>query len=99
MNNFCIFKHLTIPEDRVFFNPSEEFYIDYLKPYYVITKDGQYLFASTQKGRMPDQVHYMVPKDYKLGVGQKGFDIEKGILTAQELSEQIEKKILKAGNK
>ena len=78
MNNFCVFKHLTIPEDRVFFNPSEEFYIDYLKPYYVITKDGQYLFASTQKGRMPDQVHYMVPKDYKLGVGQKGFDIEIG---------------------
>jgi len=30
---------------------------------------------------------------------EKGFAIEKGILTAQELSEQIEKKILKAGNK
>lgn len=78
MSGFNVSEDLTIPEDRIFLNPSDEFYINYLKPYYVITKDGQYLFASTQKGRRPDQVHYMVPKGYKLGVGQKGFDIVTG---------------------
>ena len=78
MSGFNVSEDLTIPEDRIFLNPSEEFYINYLKPYYVITKEGQYLFASIQKGRRPDQVHYMVPKAYKLGVGQKGFDIDTG---------------------
>ena len=59
-------------------NPSDEFYISYLKPYYVVTKDGQYLFASTQKGRRPDRVFYMIPKGYKLGTGQKSFDVDTG---------------------
>ncbi|MCC7573739.1 MAG: phosphoenolpyruvate carboxykinase (ATP) [Candidatus Methanofastidiosum sp.] len=70
--------YLRIPEDRIYLNPSDEFYINYLKPYYVVTNDGQYLFASTLKGRMPDKVYYMMPKGYKLGAGQKGFDIDAG---------------------
>jgi len=78
MSGVNISEDLTIPEDRIFLNPSNEFYINYLKSYYVITKDGQYLFASTLKGRMPDKVYYMMPKTYKLGVGQKGFDIDTG---------------------
>ncbi|KYC52931.1 MAG: phosphoenolpyruvate carboxykinase [Candidatus Methanofastidiosum methylothiophilum] len=71
-------EYLTIPKDRIYVNPSDEFYINYLKPYYVITKDGQYLFACTQKGRRPDRVFYMVPKGYKLGTGQRSFDIDTG---------------------
>ncbi len=78
MESFNVSNYLTIPKDRIILNPSEDFYINYLKPYYVITKDGQYLFASTQKGRRPDQVHYIVPKGYKLGTDQKGFDIDIG---------------------
>ncbi len=78
MYDFNVYKSLTIPKERIILNPSEDFYIEYLRPYYVITRDGQYLFASSQKGRMPDQVHYMVPKGYKLGTGQKLFDIEVG---------------------
>ena len=78
MSGVNVSEYLTIPEERIILNPSDEFYINYLKPYYVITKDGQYLFASTQKGRRPDQVHYMIPKGYKLGTGQKGFDIDTG---------------------
>jgi len=78
MSGFNVSEDLTIPEDRIFLNPSKDFYINYLKSYYVITKDGQYLFASAQKGRRPDQVHYIVPKEYKLGADQKGFDIDTG---------------------
>ena len=61
-----------------FVNPDNEFFKEFLKPYYVITKDGQYLFASQQKGRRPDRVFYMVPPDYKLGKGQRYFDVEIG---------------------
>lgn len=78
MSSINISKYLAVSKERIILNPSDEFYINYLKPYYIVTKDGQYLFASTQKGRRPDQVHYMVPKDYKLGTGQKGFDIDTG---------------------
>ncbi|UCG95802.1 MAG: phosphoenolpyruvate carboxykinase (ATP) [archaeon] len=55
-------------------NPGHEFYKKLLKPYYVRTKDGQYLFGSTQPGRRPDRAFYMVPEDYRLGKGQKSFD-------------------------
>lgn len=78
MSSINISKYLAVSKERIILNPSDEFYINYLKSYYIVTKDGQYLFASTQKGRRPDQVHYMVPKDYKLGTGQKGFDIDTG---------------------
>ena len=78
MSSVNVSEYLTIQKDRIFLNPSDEFYIKYLKPYYVVTKDGQYLFASTQKGRRPDRVFYMIPKGYKLGTGQKSFDVDTG---------------------
>ncbi len=74
MKAISISDYLNIPKERIILNPSNEFFIDYLKPYYIVTKDGQYLFASPQKGRRPDRVYYMVPKGYKLGAGQKKFD-------------------------
>lgn len=73
-----ISEYLAIPKDRVIVDPSDDFYKKYLKPYYTITKDGQYLFASTQKGRRPDRVFYMAPKGYKLGTEQKSFDMDIG---------------------
>lgn len=78
MKAVSIAEYINIPKDRIILNPTNEFFIDYLKPYYVVTKDGQYLFASPQKGRRPDKVYYMVPKGYRLGTGQKPFDIETG---------------------
>ncbi|MCK4428967.1 MAG: phosphoenolpyruvate carboxykinase (ATP), partial [Candidatus Aenigmarchaeota archaeon] len=55
-------------------NPDDRWYAEFLKPYYIFTKDGQYLFASKQPGRRPDRAFYMVPKNYKLGAKQKKFD-------------------------
>ncbi|MFQ6128634.1 MAG: phosphoenolpyruvate carboxykinase (ATP) [Thermoplasmata archaeon] len=63
---------------KVTHNPDDDFFIEFLRPYYVFTRDGQYLFASTQAGRRPDRAFYMVPKDYRLGAGQRPFDIEVG---------------------
>lgn len=63
---------------KVIQNPSHDFFKEFLKPYYVITKDNQYLFASTQPGRRPDRAFYMVPEGYKLGKNQKKFDNEIG---------------------
>ena len=74
------------------YNPSDEFFKEFLKPYYVITKDGQYLFASRQKGRRPDRVFYMVPPGYRLGKGQRYFDVEIG----KNLFEIAEKYLRKA---
>ncbi len=65
-------------EGNVVANPSHEFYKNFLKNYYVITKDGQYLFGSTQPGRRPDRAFYMVPDGYKLGYGQKYFEKDIG---------------------
>jgi len=59
-------------------NPGHDFFKEFLKPYYVVTKDGQYLFGTIQKGRRPDRVFYMVPEDYRLGRGQQSFDAERG---------------------
>ncbi|MEM2583763.1 MAG: phosphoenolpyruvate carboxykinase (ATP) [Candidatus Thermoplasmatota archaeon] len=56
-------------------NPSDDFFKEFLKPYYALTSDGQYLFASRQKGRMPDRVFYMAEK---LGKGQRKFDEQEG---------------------
>ncbi len=61
-------------EKQIIHNPEDEFYIKFLKPYYVFTKDGQYLFGSTQYGRRPDRAFYMIPDGYKLGKKQKKFD-------------------------
>ena len=59
-------------------NPDDDFFIEYLRPYYVFTKDGQYLFASAQPGRRPDRAFYMVPPGYRLGKRQQPFDVETG---------------------
>jgi len=59
-------------------NPDDDFYKEFLEPYYVFTKDGQYLFGSTQPGRRPDRAFYMIPDDYKLGKKQKKFDTKIG---------------------
>ncbi len=73
-------------------NPSDDFFKEFLKPYYVVTKDKQYLFASRQKGRRPDRVFYMVPAGYKLGRGQRYFDVE----TGKQIFEIIEKYLKRA---
>ncbi len=54
-------------------NPSDEWYAEFLKPYYVITRDGQYLFGSIQPGRSPSRAFNMVPAGYKLGKKQLPF--------------------------
>jgi len=58
---------------KIIKNPDNDFFIDYLKPYYTRTRDGQYLFGCTQPGRRPDRAFYMVPEGYRLGYGQKSF--------------------------
>ncbi len=59
-------------------NPDHDWFRDFLKEYYVVTKDYQYLFGSTQAGRRPDRAYYMVPEGYRLGKGQTPFDSERG---------------------
>ena len=73
-----VYSGFHVSDKNVIRNPSDEFFKEFLKPYYVITEDGQYLFASKQKGRRPDRVFYMVPEGYKLGKGQRGFDVDMG---------------------
>jgi len=71
---FSIEPNVSVLSENVANNPDDDFFITSLKPYYVVTKDGQYLFGSTQPGRRPDRAFYMVPTDYKLGKKQKKFD-------------------------
>jgi len=61
-------------QKNIIHNPDDDFFINFLKPYYVLTKDSHYLFGSTQPGRRPDRAFYMIPKNYKLGKKQKKFD-------------------------
>ena len=75
---FSIEPNVRIMKKNVVHNPDDEYFIKYLKPYYVFTQDGQYLFGSTQPGRRPDRAFYMIPKKYKLGKKQKKFDTETG---------------------
>ena len=58
---------------KVIRNPSDEWYAEFLKSYYVITKDGQYLFGSLQPGRSPSRAFNMVPEGYRLGMKQLAF--------------------------
>ena len=58
-------------EDDLFFedtnvtrNPDDAWFIEYLKPYYLYTIDGQYLFGNTQVGRRPDRAFYIIPEGY-----------------------------------
>jgi len=64
--------------DKVIHNPDDDFFREFLKPYYVVTRDNQYLFSSFQVGRRPDRAFYMVPDGYRLGKGQKKFDAKAG---------------------
>ncbi|HEC88137.1 MAG TPA: hypothetical protein ENI52_02350, partial [Thermoplasmata archaeon] len=72
-------------------DPDDNFFKEFLKPYYIITQDGQYLFASIQKGRRPDRVFYMVPEEYRLGRDQRQFDVETGKKIFEVIEEYIEK--------
>jgi hypothetical protein len=58
---------------NVIHNPDDDFYAEFLKPYYVVTRDGQYLFACHQAGRLPSRVFHMVPPGYRLGKFQQPF--------------------------
>jgi ATP-dependent phosphoenolpyruvate carboxykinase len=75
---FSLEPGINVSKDKVIHNPDDNFYKEFLKPYYVITNDYQYLFGSTQYGRRPDRVFYMVPENYKLGIKQRKFDSKKG---------------------
>jgi len=77
-NTFAIEPEINVLRENVTLNPDHEFYINFLKQYYVFTKDGQYLFGSTQPGRRPDRAFYMIPDNYKLGKKQQKFDTEVG---------------------
>lgn len=59
-------------------NPDHDWFREFLKEYYVVTKDHQYLFGSTQAGRRPDRAYIMVPPGYRLGKGQVPFDPDRG---------------------
>lgn len=70
---------LFFDDKKVFHNPDDDWYREYLKPYYVQTVDGQYLFGNIQPGRRPDRAFYMIPDGYKLGKGQRTFNREIGL--------------------
>ncbi len=67
-----------LSQEQVILNPIHDWFRENLKPYYVVTRDYQYLFGSTQLGRRPDRAYYMVPESYRLGKGQKPFNRERG---------------------
>ena len=60
---------LALDAKQVVHNADDAWFMDYLKPYYIMTRENQYLFTGTQVGRRPDRVFYMVPGGYKLGKG------------------------------
>ena len=65
---------LELDAQKVIRNPDDAFYAEFLEPYYEMTRDGQYLFASTQAGRMPSRAFYMMPEGYRLGKKQQPFE-------------------------
>ena len=75
---FSIEPKIIVLQENIIHNPDDNFFIEFLKPYYIFTKDGQYLFGSTQPGRRPDRANYMVPDNYKLGKKQQKFDTKIG---------------------
>jgi hypothetical protein len=75
---FTIEPDIRVLQENIIHNPNNDFFIEFLKPYYILTADGQYLFGSTQPGRRPDRAFYMVPANYKLGKKQKKFDTKIG---------------------
>ena len=70
---------LIFDDKNVIRNPDDQWFAKYLKPYYVQTIDGQYLFGNTQAGRRPDRAFYVIPEGYKLGKGQRTFNREIGL--------------------
>lgn len=76
--DFPIEDDFLVNSQNVIRNPDDDFYIEFLRPYCVFTRDGQYLFASTQAGRRPDRAFYMIPEGYPLGTRQRPFDVEIG---------------------
>ncbi len=78
LKTFSIEPKVNVLKDNIIHNPDDNFFIEFLKPYYVFTKDGQYLFGSTQVGRRPDRANYIVPEGYKLGKKQQKFDTRIG---------------------
>ncbi len=77
-NTFTVEPGINVLRENITLNPNDKFYINFLKPYYIFTKDGQYLFGSTQPGRRPDRAFYMIPDNYKLGKKQQKFDTKVG---------------------
>lgn len=69
---------LVLDEKNVISNPDDDFFINFLRDYYVLTKDSQFLFGSAQAGRRPDRVFYMVGKNYRLGKNQQSFPVNIG---------------------
>jgi hypothetical protein len=98
---FLIEKNIDVLGDNIIYNPDNDFFINALRPYYIMTKDGQYLFASTQPGRRPDRAFYMVPEGYKLGKKQKKFDTRIGKkiyeITMRYLTEEKPRLIIQDG--
>ncbi|HUV94160.1 MAG TPA: hypothetical protein VMX14_04945 [Anaerolineae bacterium] len=82
--------NLQLDSEKVILNPDDNWFIENLKPYYVITADGQYLFASTQPGRRPDRAFYMVPEGYKPGKGQPSFPKDVGLRLFDVVKEYLE---------
>ncbi|UCD14610.1 MAG: hypothetical protein JSW60_04105 [Thermoplasmatales archaeon] len=75
---FLIEPNIHVLQENVIHNPDDDFFMEFLKPYYVFTRDGQYLFGSTQLGRRPDRAFYMIPENYKLGKKQTKFETSIG---------------------
>jgi hypothetical protein len=71
---FFIEHDFSVLKKNVIHNPDDDFFIKFLEPYYIITKDNQFLFGSTQLGRRPDRAFYIVPENYKLGKKQSRFN-------------------------
>lgn len=80
---------IDIPDSQITHNPDNDFFREFLKPYYVITADNQYLFGSIQKGRRPDCAFFMVPEGYKLGKKQNPFDKRIGLKLFEVLREYL----------
>ena len=70
---FVVEPGFELDSGRVIHNPDDDWYAEFLKDYYVITRDGQYLFATILPGRMPTRAFYVVPEGYKLGKKQQKF--------------------------
>ncbi len=77
--------NLFFDEENIIHNPDDAWFIENLKPYYLQTPDGQYLFGNTQAGRRPDRAFYIIPAGYKLGQGQRTFDHKIGLRLYEEV--------------